>query len=54
MAAGTQSETIDAETEQSEPPEISICETAPGKTVFIETDNNDGWVASDTTVDVER
>ncbi|NHN41139.1 hypothetical protein G9C85_05750 [Halorubellus sp. JP-L1] len=54
MAAGTQSETADVETERSETPELSVCETAPGKTVFIESDNSDGWLASDTTVDVQR
>ncbi|WP_178917736.1 hypothetical protein [Natronomonas gomsonensis] len=35
-------------------PEVSQCESSPGKSVFIETDNNDGWIASDLTVDVRR
>ena len=28
--------------------------TSPGKTVFTEPDNEDGWLATDYTVDVER
>lgn len=28
--------------------------TSPGKTVFTEPDNSDGWIATDVTVDVER
>lgn len=29
-------------------------ETAPGKVVFSEDDNTDGWIATDLTVDVRR
>ncbi|MFW5964911.1 MAG: hypothetical protein ACOCQM_08580 [Natronomonas sp.] len=35
-------------------PEVAQCESCPGKSVFIETDNSDGWIASDMTVDVRR
>jgi hypothetical protein len=35
-------------------PEVAQCESCPGKSVFIETDNSDGWIASDLTVDVRR
>jgi hypothetical protein len=28
--------------------------TSPERTVFTESGNHDGWIASDTTVDVER
>jgi hypothetical protein len=35
-------------------PEVSHCESRPGKSVFLETDNSDGWIASDLTVDVRR
>lgn len=28
--------------------------TSPGRTVFTEPDNCDGWIATDLTVDVER
>jgi hypothetical protein len=55
MPAGTQSETERYEkTDPPETPELSVCETTPGKTVFIEAENSDGWLASDTTFDVER
>jgi hypothetical protein len=53
MAAGTQSHsepTSDPEPHQG--PEISICESCPGKSVFLESGNTDGWIASDLTVDV--
>lgn len=28
--------------------------TSPGRTVFTEPDNSDGWIATDYTVEVER
>jgi hypothetical protein len=40
--------TVDEETT------ISAHETSPGRVVFTEEDNNDGWIATDHTVDVER
>ena len=55
MAAGTQSHsepTSDPEPHQG--PEISICESCPGKSVFLESGNTDGWISSDLTVDVVR
>jgi hypothetical protein len=55
MAAGTQS--YPEPTPDSEPrrgPEISVCESCPGKSVFLESGNTDGWIASDLTVDVTR
>jgi hypothetical protein len=53
MAAGTQSEP-NAEIEPQDTPELSVCETKPGKTVFIEAENTDGWIACDAAVDVTR
>ena len=35
-------------------PEISHCESCPEKSVFIESGNTDGWIASDLTVEVRR
>ncbi|ELY85578.1 MULTISPECIES: hypothetical protein [Natrialba] len=32
---------------------VSCHETRPGKIVFTEQDNNDGWIATDLTVDLE-
>lgn len=47
---------VDAEddgTRESSPstPAISVCESSPGTTVFMESDNTDGWISSDHTVD---
>lgn len=33
---------------------VSCCQTRPGKFVFIERGNSEGWIASDGTVDVTR
>jgi hypothetical protein len=55
MTTGSQSRAeprSDAEPPQS--PEISLCESGPGKSVFLESGNTDGWIASDFTVDVVR
>jgi hypothetical protein len=55
MAAGTQSTTSDdAKAETPETPEISICTSCPGKSVFLEAGNSDGWISSELTVDVRR
>ncbi|MFC7203298.1 hypothetical protein ACFQJC_07205 [Haloferax namakaokahaiae] len=35
-------------------PEISVCESCPGKSVFLESGNTDGWISSDVTVDVTQ
>jgi hypothetical protein len=55
MAAGTQTRpepTFDVESHDR--PEISVCEGAPGTSVFLESGNTDGWIASDTTLAVTR
>lgn len=31
---------------------VTICETRPGKAVFMEENNCDGWIATDTTVEL--
>ncbi|WP_408958809.1 hypothetical protein [Natrinema sp. 74] len=33
---------------------VTSHETRPGKIVFTEQDNSDGWIATDLTVDLER
>jgi len=33
---------------------VTSHETRPGKTVFTERDNSDGWIATDLTVALER
>lgn len=50
MATGKQSDTHT----ESNRPEISVCESCPEKAVFIESGNTDGWIASDTVVDIDR
>lgn len=35
-------------------PDITRCESCPEKSVFIESGNTDGWIASDFTVEVRR
>lgn len=53
MPTGTQSQReTDASTDSQESPMVSLCETSPGKSVFIESGNTDGWIAIDTTLDV--
>lgn len=55
MATGTQSRgTSGTDVEQQDRPEISVCEGAPGKAIFLESGNTDGWIASDTTYEVTR
>lgn len=53
MATGTLSE-FEPESNQEDRPEISVCESRPGKAVFTESGNTDGWIASDITVDIHR
>ncbi|NGM70933.1 hypothetical protein G6M89_18315 [Natronolimnobius sp. AArcel1] len=45
----------DSETDDTDEPEavVTCHETRPGKTVFTECDNTDGWIATDLTVDLE-
>lgn len=55
MAAGTQSpQRTEPDARSYETPEISVCESRPGKSVFLESGNTDGWIASDLTIDVTR
>lgn len=55
MAAGTQSQReAKSEVDPRERPRIAACESCPGKSVFIESGNTDGWIASDTTLDVTQ
>jgi hypothetical protein len=55
MAAGTQARAEpDSGPEPTNRPDVSVCESAPGTSVFIESGNTDGWIASDTTLDVTQ
>lgn len=33
---------------------VAVYETRPGKAVFTEEDNTDGWIATDTTVELRE
>ncbi|MEF8915729.1 hypothetical protein [Natronomonas sp.] len=35
-------------------PELTLCESRPGKAVLFEAGNSDGWIASDVTVDIRE
>lgn len=55
MAAGTRSHPDPASyPEPYRGPEIAVRESRPGRSVFLEAGNTDGWIASDVTVDVSR
>jgi len=55
MPTGTRSGTDDERgPSHPETPTVSVCESAPGRTVFIESGNTDGWIASDLTVEPTR
>lgn len=43
-----------SEPESDQCPDITVCESCPGTSIFIEAENTDGWIASDLTVDVPR
>lgn len=34
--------------------DVTVCEAAPGTRVFIESDNTDGWIATDSVVEIHR
>ncbi|EJN61471.1 hypothetical protein SAMN04487950_2675 [Halogranum rubrum] len=42
-------ETFDEESEDA--PDISVCESTPGTSVFTEAGNSDGWIATDFVVE---
>ncbi|GAA0509517.1 hypothetical protein SAMN04488066_10833 [Halorubrum aquaticum] len=44
----------DREPESARKPDVTICEGRPGRSVFIESGNTDGWIAVDHPVDVNR
>lgn len=48
----TRSSAASEEVREDVIPDISVCESCPGTTVFLEAGNTDGWIASDTTVDI--
>ncbi|MBB6647244.1 hypothetical protein [Halobellus ruber] len=52
MATGTHSSVEPNATSSPERrPAVHVCETCPGRAVFVESGNSDGWIATDLTVD---
>lgn len=45
---------LTAESLSEESPQVSVCESRPGTSVFIESGNTDGWISTDTVVSVTR
>ena len=41
----------EADAEQTDAPTLTACTAGPDRTVLLESDNTDGWIASDFTVD---
>ena len=55
MSIGRQSETGQAvESASEDRPELAVCESTPGKAMFIELENSDGWIAIDGPVEVTQ
>ncbi|MFA1612216.1 hypothetical protein [Halobellus rubicundus] len=55
MAAGIPSHVEPtSRSESNRGPEITVCESRPGRSVFLESGNTEGWIASDLTVEVPR
>ncbi len=54
MSTNVHSRRSPPEALDSSQPQITVCESCPGKAIFLEAENTDGWIASDLTVDVKR
>lgn len=45
---------VDSEGEPRPKSGIFVCGTCPGRSVFLEAGNTDGWISTDVTADVTR
>lgn len=53
MSGGLQSRSRDDPEPATETqPVVSVCESCPGKLVFLEAGNTDGWIATDSAVEL--
>ena len=53
MSGRAESHSLDAnQLAESDLPEVSVCRSCPGKFVFIESGNSDGWIATDSAVEL--
>lgn len=50
----TEPDPLDDGAESRDSPTVSVHESTPERSVFIEAANTDGWIASDTTIEVTR
>lgn len=51
------SATVDPDESEStgnDVPAVTVCETTPGRVVFTEDGNSDGWIATDLTVSLSQ
>lgn len=55
MSGGLQSRSRDEAWPADGPhPHVTVCESCPGKLVFLEAGNTDGWIATDLAVEPDR
>jgi hypothetical protein len=55
MAVSTRSRPHrDPDSSSSGNADLLVCETCPGRSVFVEAGNAQGWIATDLTVDLDR
>ena len=54
MAASTRSPERDPDSSPEDAPDVLVCETCPGRSVFVETGNTHGWIATDLTLELHR
>lgn len=55
MDAGMQSRADrGADGECADCPDVAVRESAPGTSVFVESGNTEGWIATDSTLEVTR
>lgn len=53
MERGADAVGVDVDEAGNEAPTITAHEVVPGRTLFAESDNTDGWIATDVTVDAD-
>lgn len=55
MPAGIRTHAEDARSTDTETtPEVTVCESSPGTAVFLEAGNTDGWIATDSPVEIRQ
>mgnify|MGYP006885842616 FL=1 len=54
MSTGTHSPPADRPDGTPGDTDVLVCESCPGRSVFVESDNADGWISTDVTVELDR